>query len=483
MGFMKSEPKKPQKLSKILLRPLFRLKDKVLIKINEIRDELRYANFRPSSSSDGFILGIGDYEAAIAAFLERGDIEMFLKRLAELTGKLLSESLRGRALFIPELDELARKASLILAPYRNPSTNPKLLVHVATIVYQTGGHTRIIEDIAATLPDYRHVLVITGMHKSHPTLASLKPRFDELGLNVHLLQSLSWTEKAKELSSLIAALGPQAVLLLAHQDDSIAYVGVAEHAAPRVLFLHHADHQPSLGAYRLDYTHVDLTPACHSVCASQPRLHASLLNLTVKDIGTVQLVERHPIIGVTCGSPHKYAGSSEFSYAQLLAALLSGGVDRVLHIGDMPASQKDQICADIVASGQDAARVVFLGDSPSLAAKLVEISPDFYLTSHPVGGGRATVEALSVGLPILRVCPPSTLPLMGAADMTFNTSVLVTALEQIPAAIHRLETEKSTLAKRSREIYEKHYSPSAFREGLLLAINLDHCPSRVVRSR
>jgi hypothetical protein len=456
---------------KILLEPLSRLKYKILTKLSETRRTIRYANFRPISK-DGVIFGIGDHVASIAVFLERGNIEMFLKRLAELTSKLLAEPLRGRALFIPELDELARKASLIVAPYPNVPTNSKLLVHVATTVHATGGHTRVIEDIAAALPDYRHVLVITGMHESHPTLASLKLRFDELSLNVHLLQSLSWTEKARELSSLIAALGPKAVLLLAHQDDSIAYVGVAKHSAPRVLFLHHADHQPSLGASRFDYTHVDLTPACHRVCASQTHLHASLLNLTVKDIGTVQLVERHPIIGVTCGSSHKYEGSSEFSYAQLLAALFSGGVDRVLHIGDMPASQKDQICADIVASGQDASRVVFLPNTPSLATKLLEISPDFYLTSHPIGSGKATVEALSVGLPILCVSPASTLPLL-VPDMTFRTSVLVSALGQIPAAIHRLETERSTLAKRSREIYEKHYSPSAFREGLLLAINLD----------
>jgi hypothetical protein len=461
--------KKAKTKLNVLLKPLFRLKFKVLTKISETRYRIRYANFRPGSSN-AVVFGIDDYVASIAVFLRRGNFEMFLNRLSELTGKLLSESLRGRALFIPELDELARKASLIVAPDSNPPTNSKLLVHVATTVYSTGGHTRIIEDIAATLPDYRHVLIITAMHRSDPTLASLKPRFDELSLKVHLLQCLSRAEKAREVSSLIGALGPDAVLLFAHHDDSVAYAGVAGHAAPRVLFLHHADHQPSLGASRLDYAHVDLTPACHAVCASHPHLHASLLNLTVKDVGTVRLIERHPIIGVTCGSPHKYAGSSEFSYAQLLAALFSSGVARIVHIGDMPASQKDQIYADIVASGQDASRVVFLPSTPSLATKLVELSPDFYLTSHPIGGGKATVEALSVGLPILYVCPASTPPLL-CADMTFSTAVLVSALEQIPAAIHRLETEKSTLAKRSRGIYEKHYSPSVFREGLLLAIN------------
>jgi hypothetical protein len=429
---------------------------------------------RPRAGRDAVVFGIERHISSVAASLKRGDIETFTRRLSELTVQLLSGPLWGRALFIPELDELAREASLIVAPSHNRTTDPKLLVHVASVVHPIGGHTRVIEDIAAALPEYRHVLVITDMEKLAPMeLAPLTLRFEELHLKVHLLKAPNWAEKARELSSLVAALGPQAVLLLAHYGDSIAFVGVGGHAAPRVVFLHQCDHMPALGASRTDYTHIDLTPACHRFCASRPELHASLLNLTVKDTGTVQLVERHPIIGATCGSPHKYAGSSEFSYAQLLATLFSSGVARVLHIGDMPDSQKDQICADIVASGQDASQVVFLPNTPSLATKLLEISPDFYLTSHPIGGGRATVEALSVGLPILWVCPPSTLPLLGA-DMTFNTSVLVSALEQIPAAIHRLETEKSTLAKRSREIYEKHYSTSAFREGLLLAINLDH---------
>src|ERR1039457_6384112 len=222
---------------KVLLKPLSRLKYKILTKIGGICYKIRYANFRPSSSN-AVVLGIGDYVASIAVFLQRGNIEMLLNRLSELTGKLLSEPLKGRALFIPELDELARKASLIVAPDSNPLTNSKLLVHVATTVYRTGGHTRVIEDIAATLPDYRHVLIITAMHKSHPTLASLKPRFDDLNLKVHLLQCLSRAEKTRELSSLIGALGPDAVLLLAHHDDSVAYAGVAGHAARRVLFLH-----------------------------------------------------------------------------------------------------------------------------------------------------------------------------------------------------------------------------------------------------
>ncbi len=456
----------------VLSEPLSRLKQGIVGKLSAARRKIHYRNFRPCCSSDAVVQGIRGHVSHLTRFLERGNMEMFHKRLAELGAKLLSDPFLGTALFVPELDELVRRASLIVTPRPNLGTNSKLLVHVATEVYPIGGHTRVIEDIVGNLPGYRHVLILTGMHEMHPNLVCLKPRFDELSLEVRMLQTLGWTEKTKELAALIASLSPRAILLFAHHYDSVAYAGVAGHSAPRVVFLHHNDHQPSLGASRADYVHVDLTPACHNVCQSHIRLRPLMLNLTVKDVGTVQLTDRHPIIGATCGSPHKYEGSNEFSYAQLLTALFSNGMARIFHIGEMPTLQKDQICADIAASGQDASRVVFLPNTPSLGRKLLELSPDFYLTSHPLGGGKATVEALSVGLPILYVCPANTPPLR-CCDMAFNTSVTVSTLGKIPAAIHHLETERIALAKLSRAVYENHYSPSAFREGLWSAINLD----------
>lgn len=458
-----------RRLIEVLSKPLAPLRFCIGSKLYE----RRYRNFHPSYSGDAVVSGIADRVAHLAAILGRGDIDKFLRRLTELTCRLLSEPLLGRALFVPELDELAEKANLVIGRTGRTTRGSRLLVHVATEVYPTGGHTRVIEDITAILPAYSHLLVLTGMQESHPNLASLRPRFDKLNVNVHLLRMSSPTQRVMELTSLIETLSPEAVLLFTHPEDAIANVSVSGRSAPRVLFLHHSDHQPSLGASRTDYVHVDLTPGCHRFCGSRPDLKASLLNLCVADMGTVKAVERDPIIGVTCGSPHKYAGSSEYSYAQLLAALFSGGVDQVFHIGDMPDTQKDEIRTSVAASGQDPSRILLLPNTPSLAEKLVEISPDFYLTSHPIGGGRATVEALSVGLPILYVCPVST-PTLLNCDMTFGASVPVLTLEEVPVAVHRLKTEKNRLGRCSRAVYEKHYSMKEFREGLLRGTGLDH---------
>lgn len=442
------------------------LKYAVLGQLSAVRQKIQYRNFRPVCGDDAVITGIDDQVAYLTGLLDRGNMELFLKRLAELMAKkLLYGPLRGRALFVPQLDELVRRASLVITPKPNPPTNSKLLVHITSQVYPWGGHTRVIEDIAASLPEYQHELIVTEMEDTHPDLARVKPRFDELNLRVRLLSRLTREERATELSSLITALAPDAIVFLAFSADTAAHVGVAAHSAQRVLFLHAGDHHPSLGAFRPDYTHVDLTPACHKICASHSCLHASMLNLTVKDLGTVQPVERRPILGATCGSPHKYAGSTEFSYAELLSALFAAGVDQLLHIGEMPEEQKNRVRSEITANGQDASRVVFLPNTPFLTAKLLETCPDFYLISHPIGSGKATVEALSVGLPILHPRPASGLPLL-FVDMTFGNAVTIRSLEETLPAVLRLRTEMGTLAKHSRQVYERHYSPTAFRETL-----------------
>lgn len=435
-------------------------------RIGMARYRRRYRNFCPTPSDDAVVHGIDDQVAYLTRLLDRGNIEVFLKRLAELNCKLKHEPLWGRALYLPELDELTLRAGLIFTPKPNLPADSKVVVHVATQVYSIGGHTRVMEDVVEGLPEYRHVLILTDMSETHSELVSLRPRFAQLSLEVRSLRSTGWTERARELSHLVADLAPEAIFLLAGHHDSVAYVVISGFSAPRVVLLHQSDHIPSLGATRRDYTHVDLTPACHKLCSSRPGLQALMLNLTVKEHGRVEPTHREAMVGATCGSPHKYAGSSEFSYAQLLAALFSAGVGEIFHIGDMPQEQKNQIRAEIAANAQDGGRVVFLPNTPSLAAKLIELSPNFYLVSHPIVGGKATVEALSVGLPILHARPASGLPLL-TGDMTFGASVIMHSLEEAPPAVFRLKAEAGTLADRSGAAYEKHYSPAAFRQMLL----------------
>lgn len=440
----------------------------VLGKLSAARQKIQYRNFQPVCGEDAVVRGIDDQVAYLTRLLDRGNMELFLKRLAETVSRL-HDACWGRGLFIPELDELARKASLTIAPTPNPPVNSGTVLHVTTGVYSTGGHTRVIQDIVANLPEYRHELTVTGMTADHPDLLLLKPWFDHFNLNIHILSSSSLTARSRELSHLLAALRPEIITLFGNNNDVVLNVTVTHRSASRVLFFHHVDHYPCLGASRSEFTHVDLTPGCHDICLNQPILNASMVGLTVRDAGTVRPTENRSITGATCGSPHKYDGSIGFSYGQLLAALFSVGVGKMFHVGDMSEEQKNETRAEVTANGQDAERIIFLPNVPSLTEKLLEISPDFYLVSHPVGGGKATLEAMSVGLPILHARPAGSLPLL-VVDMTYGSSLTVSTLDEIPVVLKRLTDEGQVLSRRTRATYEKYYSEAAFRQGLLSAI-------------
>jgi glycosyltransferase involved in cell wall biosynthesis len=132
----------------------------------------------------------------------------------------------------------------------------------------------------------------------------------------------------------------------------------------------------------------------------------------------------------------------------------------------MPRAQKNAIQEDIRAMKQDAAKLIFLGNVPSLASALKEIAPDFFLCSYPEGGGKTMVEAISVGLPILAPRAQATPPLI-CADMSMGAALTITTLEEVPQAVKRLKTEQKELSQHTREIFEQHYAFSIFQKKLL----------------
>jgi hypothetical protein len=412
-----------------------------------------------------------DIEPDLSQKLTRRELDAVLDTTGKLAYQLcMLPALMGRALFLPQLDALMEDAAKAFVPAAmHPAAGP-IVVHVATEVYETGGHTRVLEDIARALPEYRHVLILTDIMENYRAgrlvLGFLKGRFDTIKLEVIFLQETTLAQKALELAAHIARLAPQAVALLGHHFDTIANAGVSGHSAPRVLYIHHCDFSPALGATRGDYIHVDVTPSCHAMCKTVRASPSVFLGLSVEDRGVVEFSARKSLVGVTCGGPHKYAGRNEFSYAELLAALFANGIENIIHIGAMSPEQMNQIQKEIDALGQDAGRVIFQGNTPSLTDSLQEIMPGFFLCSFPTGGGKAMLEAMSVGLPLLIPRPGSTAPLIGA-DIAHGVGLTIKTLQDVPGIVRRLRTEEQGLGRRHREIFEQYYSMPVFRKKLL----------------
>ncbi len=421
---------------------------------------------------NGTTVTIKEIEPAFSQMLERGDFEDLFENIFTIAHNLMTPStLIGQALFAPQLDSLLQKASAVLVKETLQPKPIDLIVHVASEIGEVGGHTRAIEDIMRAAPDYRHVLILTDpksfYSKGTLTLDLLKERFLQLNFEIILLKKTTQYQKALELSEHIQKLSPETIFIHPHQYD-VAANTISVKSASRVFFHHHCDHTPSLGATRNDFVHIDVTPlayeACQQACSTQP----IYLGLCAEDKGIIDL-RMAPLIGATCGTYNKYQGRREFNYAELLAALFASNVTKMFHIGDVPEEQKQKIKDEIDALGQNAERLIFLPNTPSLAVLLKELTPSFFLCSYPLGGGKTMIEMMSLGLPILNPRADSTPPLL-CADMSLGGALTIKTIQDVPQVLERLQHEGKHLGQHNRKIFEQHYSASAFRKKLMQII-------------
>ena len=377
----------------------------------------------------------------------------------------MDKSIIGKALFVPHIDsavkEIGRGIDSNFSKIPNGTSN-NIVIHIATEVYSTGGHTRIIEDIAGIFPRHQHILVLTDLYGNcqagRANVSGLNDRFLKKNIKVIFLGDGSITERVKRLREIVSNFKPKVVSLMAHHFDVVTYSAVNDSLAASVLFFHHADHQASLGATRTDYAHIDFGPACYHACSSNQFLNHTMIGMTVPDAKPLKKVRSNePLIGATSGNWHKFVGFNSFTYIDLLIALFKNGVGKFYHIGGVPDDQISIIRSTIQGIGGNSDWITFTGEVQSLQNTMREIEPDFYMNSHPTGGGRATVEAMSLGLPIIDPAPPS-INRLTHDDMTLGMSMRVMNINDIGSILARINEDIEYISFGTRSIYEKNYT-------------------------
>ncbi|MEO5346840.1 MAG: hypothetical protein H7834_10750 [Magnetococcus sp. YQC-9] len=421
-----------------------------------------------------FVVDHPAWHSEVVALLAARQFEPLLTRIQSEALHWMQHTPKGTALFLPQLDLLAHQAGLELLAQigmRTPTHPTETLLYLATEVYAVGGHTRIIEDMVRTLPEFRHILILTDIDGNHATglnpFAPLEPLFRTIGLEYRILNAATLVGKVQELGAWIAAIAPRGVFHLAHHHDAVINAALHADSAPTVLFIHHADHCPSLGASRADFIHLDHFPGCHDACLNHSGTTPILLPLSCRDNGIIPPTPpADPLIGLTCGSCMKYLGREVFSYPEMLIAFFKAGMGRLYHVGLVPEVIQWQFRQEIVQAGIDPERLIFLGEQPALHPCLQQVNPDFFLGSYPVGGGKTTIEVLSSGVPVIQPRPAAErLPLL-QNDIGFGASLSLFSLDDAASLLARIRAEKATLAARSRAVFEAHYARNLF-EGRL----------------
>ncbi len=352
-----------------------------------------------------------ELEAEIRAARTFEALEAVLGKVLALIERFKDPENFGLRLFSQGLDNLipyiAQLMHLEATP--PPKSNADVCI-IATNFYTTGGHTRVGQDIARLLPpDQRPLMIMTNTgganlrYRDAPSRPGLQTDFRERAFL--LLHAPTLVEKIVELFQMLKAARASRIILLCHPFDVVAIVATWPFRDV-VEFVHHVDHTPALGATLPFSAHVDLTYTCHRACR-EAGLNAVFASMTS---AVVDAPPRGRAPGrlrfATCADERKYAGRRRHGWIDYAVAAMRLPGAEFVHIGGASEGMQTEIRQALSAAGLDPARYVFVGQKDSLPAELVASQPDVYLGSYPIGGGKAALEAMLAGVPVISPCDP-----------------------------------------------------------------------------
>lgn len=368
-------------------------------------------------------------------------------------------------LYYPNLDrQIERLAGALPALPEPLASAPESTLLLATEMYQVGGHSRVIIDVARDVPSPTLVLSdMFGSYRKQPQ--QLDWLLDALpDVPVVVLPQRTLWGKCQALGLLAHRLQPRSILYFQHHQDPIPFVGTLRHAGARKTLVHHCDHNPSLGNTLPGIGHLDFTDESARGCAQHLQRETQVLPLYVPDLGRKPFspVRGQAFSVVTSGTQIKFARTGDLALQSIARTVLSGIRGQFVHIGPLDEDWAAEIRAHLAQHDIDPARFQPLGPVSSLWTTLGRLDAHFYLGSAPVGGGRAAIEAQGCGYPVLFHKVADETSVLAADSVYADKTLGWTTLEDLAALLGRIGPQQVALGDAARGLYETRYSRDEF---------------------
>lgn len=375
-------------------------------------------------------------------------LEAVLKKIVLLPQGFRAPAVYGRQLFARNFDILvartAQRLGLADVP-RGEKSNDNVCI-LMTRSYGSGGHTRVAADLIERLQPAGAVVLMTDIYRElrYSDLIHKPAAGDPLKDRARLIcASATLVERIFETHAILAAMRPSRIMLMCHPMDIVAVIA-AWPFRDVVEFVHHADHMPSIGATLAFSAHVDLTYTCHLACreAGLDPLYAAM---TAPAAPAAPGGGSGPGLRIaTCGSPHKYRGAGRHAWSDYVVAALRQPGAEMIHIGPVDEAFQTELRQALTAASISLDRYILAGHRPSLGDELSKQGVDVYLSSYPETGGKANLEAMVAGVPVIVPLDPDLPPLI-PYRLPLSRWLSIAEPADLPAALAQARVLRSAM--------------------------------------
>jgi hypothetical protein len=427
-------------------------------------------DFRPGTS---FYPTIEALDEEVSSLLEAGDANASMERIQAFVRTVMFDRRAIAKVFADAtLDSLCQRIGAMVVSSLAPTPPTQGVeqadcVILATELYRAGGHSAVIADLVRTGRfGKRPVLILTDTLNSADATIAAERYGDQVTAEIapagSLIDKLHWTLMR------LNALRPRRLVLLNHHYDAVAIAAAQPGIADQTVFYHHGDHQLCLGVTLKHTLHVDP----HSIGFHHCRHELGVTDnvfwpLIVDDLGTRPRLARHTALR-TCssGSSNKFELDYKYRYVDLVPQLLARTGGTHVHIGPLSEGALERIYDGIDKLSVPHERFVLIPWVQSVWRALQEHQIDVYLTSFPLGGGRAAIEAMGAGVPMIgHSCFVSSF--FGGQDMLYPEAYLWETPDELLAHLDSIDGQQLERESRlARLHYEQHHTMSALMQAI-----------------
>ena len=366
---------------------------------------------------------------------------------------------------LPNLDKLILKvASVIRHKQSRRQSSDGVSVILASEMYSGGGHTRQIEDIVDLTKD--QILVVLTDYNGRYLSGELElgPIYERFrGASVVVIPNGSHIDKVFSLTNLINLVTPDKLYLFLHHNDSIGYTSAFSHKIQglKTFFIHHADHNPTLGATLKYHKHLDTCEEYYRNCEEDGQENCLVMPLYVKDRGQKSAkIGNTKIKFASVGAENKVTFEGPLDHAARITNCLKfDKINEFVHVGQLREDSLEKIHLELQKKCIDPSRFQHIPWVSSVWQTLLDLNIHSLIGTAPLEGGRTAIEAQGAGIPVLYYSE-YVQSIYAIPDLNWTNH------EELELAISMALENHSEYSIRSRKFYEKHHNREVFKNCL-----------------